>query len=324
MKTDRGHAVDVDRIKLPPAGTAATLPLREYLEDPAVLAAYDDPATLERPAASPLYDPPAQDVGPRRASSRPAVDRASAAVDPFYLLTQDDDDASFACADADAVPAGAAAWALPGVPFAGRPCHRVAPADERRFLEALDTAGMLAAVWDPSPGAEPDCGFFAVRKEFRDGVWWQRLILDRRRRNAFECYVPMPPCPHGTVLCDLLVDAGCELRVWCSDLPQFYYRMEVSAARAATNTFTGARRTGLACGQFSGSSPTATGRSCLRAGSASASARWRWATGTPRRSRSTATAACSSAPALRPLRRGSTTAASCPPAPCTRTCTTTT
>ena len=50
--TDKGHDVDVARLKLPPPGLAATFPLGDYLVDPAVRAAYLDPRTLELPRAA--------------------------------------------------------------------------------------------------------------------------------------------------------------------------------------------------------------------------------------------------------------------------------
>ena len=44
--------------------------------------------------------------------------------------------------------------------------------------------------------------------------------------------------PHGCVFCELVLEHGEEVRLWASDLPQWYYRMKVSAERASTNVFT--------------------------------------------------------------------------------------
>ena len=70
------------------------------------------------------------------------------------------------------------------------------------------------------------------------GVWLLRLILDRRPRNADEAYVPMDDrTPHGSLLAEIVLPPGHELRAWLSDLPQFYYRMQVTPERTATNVF---------------------------------------------------------------------------------------
>ena len=59
--------------------------------------------------------------------------------------------------------------------------------------------------------------------------------------------------PHGCLFCELILEHGEEVRLWASDLPQWYYRMKVSAERAATNVFTkvldGDRYRGLAAVQ---------------------------------------------------------------------------
>ena len=62
-------------------------------------------------------------------------------------------------------------------------------------------------------------------------MWILRLILDRRPRNAEEQQV-VPredTMPHGCVFCELVLEHGEEVRLWASDLPQWYYRMKVSA-----------------------------------------------------------------------------------------------
>jgi len=100
-----------------------------------------------------------------------------------------------------------------------------------RAFEALDVSGMLAAVRRGHMSAR--CGLFCVRKEWcpERRVWILRLILDRRPRNAEEQQV-VPredTMPHGCVFCELVLEHGEEVRLWASDLPQWYYRMKVSA-----------------------------------------------------------------------------------------------
>ena len=46
--------------------------------------------------------------------------------------------------------------------------------------------------------------------------------------------------PHGTCFLEIHLGADEELRVFATDLPQWYYRIAVSAERAASNCFTGA------------------------------------------------------------------------------------
>ena len=126
-------------------------------------------------------------------------------------------------------------------PFRGRSCNRVPRAAFGEFVRALDAAGMLAAVREP---LGPPAGFFAVRKQWDEerGAWALRLVLDRRPRNAQEAQVEPSEdtAPHGTCFLELCLAPGEELRVFASDLPQWYYRMAVSAERAASNTFTAA------------------------------------------------------------------------------------
>ena len=45
--------------------------------------------------------------------------------------------------------------------------------------------------------------------------------------------------PHGSLFCDIVLEPGEEVRLWLSNLPQWYYKMRVSAERASTNVFTG-------------------------------------------------------------------------------------
>ena len=126
-------------------------------------------------------------------------------------------------------------------PFRGRACDRVPRDSFPSFVRALDAAGMLAAVREP---LGPPAGFFAVRKQWDPDrqVWMQRLVLDRRPRNAQEAQVEPDEdtVPHGTCFLECSLGPGEELRVWATDLPQWYYRMRVSAERAASNTFTAA------------------------------------------------------------------------------------
>ena len=44
--------------------------------------------------------------------------------------------------------------------------------------------------------------------------------------------------PHGCLFCEIILEQNEEVRLWASDLPQWYYRMKVSAERASTNVFT--------------------------------------------------------------------------------------
>ena len=125
--------------------------------------------------------------------------------------------------------------------FSGRACDRVPREHFGAFIRALDGASMLAAVRRP---LGPPAGFFAVRKQWdaEHGVWLLRLVLDRRPRNAQERLLEPSEdtMPHGTCFLEARLGPGEELRVWASDLPQWYYRMSVSAERAASNCFTAA------------------------------------------------------------------------------------
>ena len=69
-----------------------------------------------------------------------------------------------------------------------------------------------------------------------------RLILDRRARNAEEARVEPEEdtVPHGTCFLEMRLGPEEELRVFATDLPQWYYRIAVTAERAASNCFTGA------------------------------------------------------------------------------------
>ena len=134
---------------------------------------------------------------------------------------------------------GPAGYAAPSPPVV-RACSRLLPEELPRALEALDVSGMLAAVRRGRTSAR--CGLFCVRKEWcpQRRVWMLRLILDRRPRNAEERQVQAEEdtMPHGCVFCEIILEHDEEVRLWLSDLPQWYYRMKVSAERAATNVFT--------------------------------------------------------------------------------------
>ena len=68
-------------------------------------------------------------------------------------------------------------------------------------------------------------------------VWILRLIFDRRPRNAAEKQM-LPDddtMPHGCLFCEIIIEHGEDFRLWMSDLPQWYYRMKVSAERCSTN-----------------------------------------------------------------------------------------
>ena len=44
--------------------------------------------------------------------------------------------------------------------------------------------------------------------------------------------------PHGTCFTDIVLEPGYVLRLWSTDLPQYYHRMAVSEERARSNAFT--------------------------------------------------------------------------------------
>ena len=249
---DRGHDVEIDRVKLPPPGLAATVDLASLLVDPDTRAAYLDPRTLEAPprptppqagspAAAPLEGDP--EVAPSPAAPPPAGPLVAPHSEPCDANPWPDADGSPPPA---ALPgAGPLAAELPTAPravperapFTGRVCNRVRPAEFGRFVRALDEAGMLVVVRE---SLGPRAGFFCVRKEWSEErqLWLLRLILDRRPRNAEERQIALDErTPHGSLLCEVLLGEHEELRVWASDLPQFYYRMMVSAERAASNSF---------------------------------------------------------------------------------------
>ena len=124
-------------------------------------------------------------------------------------------------------------------PFTGRVCDRVPSRERDEFLRALDRASMLVAVRKP---LGKRAGFFAVRKQWdpERRAWMLRLVLDRRPRNAEESRVEPEEdtAPHGTCFLEVHLGADEELRVFATDLPQWYYRIAVSAERAASNCFT--------------------------------------------------------------------------------------
>ena len=81
-----------------------------------------------------------------------------------------------------------------------------------------------------------------VRKEWSEErqLWVLRLVMDRRPRNAEERkLIPSEDTvPHGTCFTDIVLEPGYVLRLWATDLPQYYYRMAVSEERAQSNVFT--------------------------------------------------------------------------------------
>ena len=120
-----------------------------------------------------------------------------------------------------------------------RSCSRLRPSELISFARALDAAGMLYICKD----AQETGGVFAVRKSWDAvrKVWTQRLILDRRGRNNVEDQIE-EAClgermPHGSLLCELHVPKESRLRLWSTDLPNFYYSIYVTPERAATNVF---------------------------------------------------------------------------------------
>ena len=84
---------------------------------------------------------------------------------------------------------------------------------------------MLAAVRN---ALGPHAGFFGVRKSWDEsrGVWILRLVMDRRPRNAEERkLVPSEDTVHhGSCFTDIVLEPGYILRVWSTDLPQYYYQ----------------------------------------------------------------------------------------------------
>ena len=123
--------------------------------------------------------------------------------------------------------------------FTGRACDRVRPAEFSGFLRALDRCGMLAAVRTP---LGPRSGFLGVRKSWDNErqLWILRLVMDRRPRNAKERkLVPAEDTtPHSTCFTDIVLEPAYVLRLWSTDLPQYYYRMAISEERARSNVFT--------------------------------------------------------------------------------------
>ena len=117
-----------------------------------------------------------------------------------------------------------------------------------------DLGQSLVKLWDarliaPVPtsrlemfrGCPVRAGLFAVAKKDSDQ---QRVIVDRRRRNALETSLPdavWEDCiaheesledtleaqrlmcfPHGAQFCDLLVDPAHGVRLWCDDASNYY------------------------------------------------------------------------------------------------------
>ena len=273
---DKGADVDMSRVKLPPPGLAATVPVAEFLSGaPELLAAYEHPSTLERhsgdalglgtagyaapspyrtaaglgPASLAAPSPNNDAAGPGTAGlTAPSPDRTAAGLGPAGCAAPSPNLGAAGLGTAGkAAPSpgrtaaglGPAGYAAPSPPVV-RACSRLLPEELPRALEALDVSGMLAAVRRGRTSAR--CGLFCVRKEWcpQRRVWMLRLILDRRPRNAEERQVQAEEdtMPHGCVFCEIILEHDEEVRLWLSDLPQWYYRMKVSAERAATNVFT--------------------------------------------------------------------------------------
>ena len=125
--------------------------------------------------------------------------------------------------------------------FVGRRCDRLPATQRDDFARALDSADMLHI-----SGADNGLagGVFAVRKKWdqQKEHWIQRLVLDRRPRNAEEELVGAAELhesmPHGTVWCELQLDPDERMALWATDLQSFYYACRVSPARAESNQFT--------------------------------------------------------------------------------------
>ena len=120
-----------------------------------------------------------------------------------------------------------------------RRCCLLNSSEERLLAGRMDAAGMLGLV--PAADISRPGGLFGVDKK-RDpntGEMSLRLIFDRRPRNAVE--VPLRDLcrtlAQGVVLCDLLLEAREEVRIWLSDLPNYYYTFRVSSDRMKTNAW---------------------------------------------------------------------------------------
>ena len=187
---DRGDDVDISRVKLPPPGLAATVPVAELLtQTPELLAAYETPSILEHDAAA-LEAQPGTDAlleARAREADDDQPDAARTCVpDTFDICGQAaDEEASGAvgpetariggpdtfdvCAHAAGESATRADQTTRGHVTTGthapavRACSRLPPEELPRALEALDKSGMLAAVRRGSTSAR--CGLFCVRKE---------------------------------------------------------------------------------------------------------------------------------------------------------------
>ena len=248
---DRGLDVSTRLIKLPPPGTAGCIPPARVAEllGPRNRAAFLDPGYLEGGTLDelpPLGPPPGLRPCDRvRGEEVGAVLRA---LDESGMLWVGPArrTAEPSCGTPEAVApeaAAAAAEALGAVELGEE--GRAAPAPlargsgEETGPQARGGSGEASLLRDV--GVEL-AGLFAVRKAYcaRLGEWLLRLILDRRRRNAAERAVSPegPGLPHGSQLAELGPLAVGEIVLgWLTDLPQYYYRLGVSEARARSNAF---------------------------------------------------------------------------------------
>ena len=108
-----------------------------------------------------------------------------------------------------------------------------------KLCARLDAAGILALV--PAEEAEDISPIFAVRKKFDParGVWFLRLLFDRRRRNARERHLlgASRDLPHAACFLDIVLGEEEHIEIDASDLECFYYTARVSDKRAARNVF---------------------------------------------------------------------------------------
>ena len=120
-----------------------------------------------------------------------------------------------------------------------RRCCLLNSSEERLLANRMDAAGLLGLV--PASDVSRPGGLFGVdkKRDPKTGEMSLRLIFDRRPRNAIE--MPLrnlcSTLAQGVVLCDLLLEAREEVRIWLSDLPNYYYTFRVSSDRMRTNAW---------------------------------------------------------------------------------------
>ena len=111
----------------------------------------------------------------------------------------------------------------------------------RELAGRMDAVGMLGLV-RASEVRRPG-GLFGVDKKLdpATGEMQLRLIFDRRPRNAVE--EPLRDLcgtlAQGSVLCELILEPRERVRIWLSDLPNYYYTFLVSPERMKTNAWGG-------------------------------------------------------------------------------------